>query len=91
MCWKFIIKEFGPNIQHIAVVDNIVDDSLSRLQSTLVDKYQPSTSKAQCCAENYSQISGVKTTRIVLDYMDTNNLGSQLGIRQAPYSNAMYD
>ena len=29
--------------------------------------------------------------RCLLDYMDPNNLGSQLGIRQAPYSNAMYD
>ena len=27
----------------------------------------------------------------MLDYMDPNNLGSQLGILQAPYSNATYD
>ena len=34
-----IIEEFGPNIQHMAVVENKVSDTLSRLLSTTSDKY----------------------------------------------------
>ena len=34
MRWKLIIEEFGPNIQHISGVDNILADTLSRLLST---------------------------------------------------------
>ena len=30
MRWRLILKEFGPNIQHISVVDNIVSETLSR-------------------------------------------------------------
>ena len=48
MCWRLIIKEFGPNIQHIARVDNIVSDKLSILPYTPSDKYEPCTGKAQC-------------------------------------------
>ena len=33
MRWRLILKEFGTNIQHIAGVDNIVSDTLSRLPS----------------------------------------------------------
>ena len=29
--WQLILEEFGPNIQNIAGVDNIVSDVLSRL------------------------------------------------------------
>ena len=36
-------------------------------------------------------VPGGSTFHLVLDYMDPNNLESQLGIRQAPYSNATYD
>ena len=38
MHWRLILKYFEPNIQHIAVFDNIVADTLSRLPYTLVDK-----------------------------------------------------
>ena len=34
MRWRLILEEFGPNIQHIAVVDNIVPDMISILPST---------------------------------------------------------
>ena len=44
------MEEFGPNIQHISIVDKIIADTLSRFPSTSVDKYKPSTSKAQCRA-----------------------------------------
>ena len=50
MLWRLIIKEFGPNIQHIAVVDKIVADTLSRFPSTPSNKYNPCTRKAQYCA-----------------------------------------
>ena len=38
MRWRLIIIEFGPNIQNIVGVDNIVADTLSRLPSTSVNK-----------------------------------------------------
>ena len=50
MCWRLIIKEFGPNIQHIYEFDNILNDTLSRLPYKLVEKYETITSKDQCCA-----------------------------------------
>ena len=36
---RLILEEFGPNIQHIVGVDNIVDDTPSRLLSTPRYKY----------------------------------------------------
>ena len=48
MRWWLILEEFGPIIQHIAGVDNIVADTLSRLPSTPSDKYKPCTRKSQC-------------------------------------------
>ena len=50
MRWRLIIKEFGPKIQHKAGVNNIVDDTLSRLPSTPSDNYDICTRKAQCRA-----------------------------------------
>ena len=50
MRWRLILKYFGPNIQHISGVDNIVSDTLSRLPYRPSDKYKPCTKKAQCCA-----------------------------------------
>ena len=46
--WWIIIKEFGTNIKHLNGVENIIYDTLSILPSRSVDKYEPSTSKAQC-------------------------------------------
>ena len=48
MRWRLIIEDFGPNIQHIAAVENILADTLSRLPSLPRDKYEPCTRKAQC-------------------------------------------
>ena len=50
MPWQLILEKFGPNIQHIAGVDNIVSDKLSRLASTPSDNNESCTSKYQCCA-----------------------------------------
>ena len=50
MSWQLIIEVFGFNIQHISGVDNIVSDTLSRFSYTSVYKYDPITSKTQCCA-----------------------------------------
>ena len=40
MRWRLILREFGPNIHHISVVENIVDDTFSRLSSIPRDKYE---------------------------------------------------
>ena len=45
------LEEFGPNVQHIAGVDNIVADTLSRFPSKSSDKYESCTRKSQCCAD----------------------------------------
>ena len=45
---QLILEEFGPNIQHISGVDNIVSDTLSILPSTPSYKNQPCTRKDQC-------------------------------------------
>ena len=50
--WRLIIKEFGPNIQHIAGVDNIVAGMIRRFPSTPIDKYESCTRKAQFRANN---------------------------------------
>ena len=54
---RLILEEFGPNIQHIYGIDNILADTLSRLASTSVDKYNPSTREYQCCANELFRIS----------------------------------
>ena len=38
MRWRLIIEEFGPNIHHIAGVDKVVSDILSRFPYTSIDK-----------------------------------------------------
>ena len=60
MRWRLIIKEFGPNIQHIAGVDNIVYYTLSIFPSTPSDKYKPCTSKPQCCVNDLFSIGRVE-------------------------------
>ena len=47
--WRLIIKEFGPNIQHIAGFENIVAGTISKIPYTSVDKYEHITMKSQCC------------------------------------------
>ena len=56
MRWRLIIGEFGPNIQYISGVENIVGDTLSILLSTPSDKYESCTRKAQCCANDLFNI-----------------------------------
>ena len=51
MLWRLIIEEFGPNIQNIAGVDNIVNVMLSRLTSKSINKYKPFTRNPQCRAK----------------------------------------
>ena len=54
------LEEFGPNVQHIAGVDNIVADTLSRFPSKSSDKYESCTRKAQCCADALFTLDRVK-------------------------------
>ena len=60
MHWRLILEEFGPNIQHIAGVDNIVADTLSRLPSTTSDKYEPCKRKSRCRANELFTIGRVE-------------------------------
>ena len=64
MRWRLIIKEFGFNIQHIDVVDKIVADTISIFSSKSVEKYKPSTSKAQCHENKLFAIIMVETKNI---------------------------
>ena len=56
--WQLILEYFGPTIQYIAGVDNTVADKLSILTSTSVNKYEPSTRKAQFYANKLFAING---------------------------------
>ena len=49
MLCRLNIEEFELNIQHIYGGENIVADTLSRFPYISVDKYEPSTKKAQFC------------------------------------------
>ena len=64
MGWRLIIKEFGLNIQHIGVVEKIVADTISIFTSKSVKNYKPSTSKAQCHANELFTISMAETKKI---------------------------
>ena len=60
MLWRIIHTYFGPNIQHIAGVDKIVSDMLSRLPYTPIDKYEPCTGKDQCRASGLFTLGRVE-------------------------------
>ena len=63
MSLLLIIEESGPNIQHISGVYNIIVDMLSRFPSTSIDKYEPITSKDQCCANKLFIISRTENNK----------------------------
>ena len=63
MRWSLIIEEFGPNIQHIAGVDNIVADTLSGLPYTSINKYKPNTRKDQCRTNKLFAISRAENNK----------------------------
>ena len=60
MRWQINLEELGPNIQHIAGVDNIVADMLSRLPSTSSEMYKPCTRKDQCNANDLFETERVE-------------------------------
>ena len=43
MRWRMILEEFGPDIRHIAGIDNVVADAISRLPTTATDQSEPRT------------------------------------------------
>ena len=61
--WQLIIEYFGPNIQHIYGVDNIVADTLSRLRSTPSKNYKCCTRKSQCRANELLEIGRVENNK----------------------------
>ena len=60
MLWRIILEEFGPNIQHISGVDNIVADTLSRFPSRPSNKYNSCRRKAQCRTNELFELGRVK-------------------------------
>ena len=54
MRWRLLLEEFGPNIHHIAGVDNIVADTLSRVKSSNVEEDENPTSDNRMLQELYA-------------------------------------
>ena len=61
--WRLILKEFGPNIYNISVVDNIVADTISRFSFTSINKYNSCTRKIQCCDNKLFVLSRVENNK----------------------------
>ena len=51
MYWILILKKFGPNIQHISGVDNIMEHPLRIFQYTTNNDEESNTSQSQCFAK----------------------------------------
>ena len=62
MEWRLILEDFGPNIQHIAGVDNIIADTLSRLPSANNDESIPSTSQGSRHVKDLFAINATTTS-----------------------------
>ena len=54
MRWRLLLEEFGPHIHHIAGVNNIVADTLSRVESSNVEEDEVNTSASNMLQELYS-------------------------------------
>ena len=54
MRWRLLLEEFGPHIHHIAGVDNIVADTLSRVRLTNVGEDENESSQKQKLQELYA-------------------------------------
>ena len=54
---RLILEKFGPNIQHIAGVENIVADTISRFTSTTFYQDEPRTNR------DLSKANGLFSTR----------------------------
>ena len=59
MRWRIILRDFGPNIQNIAGVDNIASDTLSRLPFMPRDKYKTCKRKSQCRANDLFTLASI--------------------------------
>ena len=54
MQWRLLLEEFRPHIHHIAGVDNIVANTLSRVKSSNIGKDEDESSKNQMLQELYA-------------------------------------
>ena len=72
-----IIKEFGPNIQHIYGVENIVAYIISRIPYTPVDKYYTRTLKAQCCRRKLYTLGRKKMNASPAKYIECSKRTSK--------------
>ena len=64
--WRLIIEVFGPNIQYITGVNNIVEGTISRFPYTSIDKYDISTKEDQCRANEQFTISRIENIKYCL-------------------------
>jgi hypothetical protein len=65
MRWRLILEEFGPNIQHIAGLDNVVADMLSCVPSANCDRDELEPSNAQHHAKELFALEVNKPTMMV--------------------------
>ena len=75
MRWQLILEDFANSIQLVDGVENIVADTLSRFPSTLIDKYESITRKAQCRADEIFAISGAENNG---DFFPLNLLNEKI-------------
>ena len=71
---RLIIEGLGPNIQHISGVDNIVANTLIKLPTISVDKYETGKSEVQFCANGLFSIGRVENIK---DFFPLNILNFQ--------------
>jgi len=62
MRWRLILEQFGPNIQHIAAMDNVVADMLSQLLLANLDHDKLEPSNAQCHANDFISVKAKSTS-----------------------------
>ena len=56
MRWRLILEEFGPHIHHVAGVENIIANTLSRVKSSNVEEDKDESPKKRMLQELYAAI-----------------------------------
>ena len=88
MWWLPILKDFGPNIQHIVEVYKIIADTLSRFPSAYTNKYDPSTMKYRCHTNELFAISREEKKRTFYPPKSLNCAKRTAKVAEKKYSNS---
>ena len=67
--WKIVIEDFGPNIQHMAGVENIVSDKIIRM-SSLPNYWDDTSTRNPQCRENDSFVNSVEQSNYGVFILD---------------------